>query len=307
MRVGIVGAGLAGLTAAARLREAGLAPVVFEKSRGIGGRLATRRATTPDGRTLLVDHGAALLSPRPDEFGSFLRQAATDGDASEFGGGFIGAPRMSALPRRLAEGIDIRFRAEVAAATPDERGWRLDLGGGAVERVDAVILTAPAPQTARLAAAAPGLAAAAASAEMAPAWTLIAAWDDAPDAREVASLAPPLAALAVATGRPGRPERPFALAAHAREDWSAENLELEREEAAARLLPALAETLGLDPRTGVHGAAHRWRYARARRPVGRPCLAEAGLFAAGDWLLGPEAGDAWASGRAAAEAVLAAR
>ncbi|PMP83934.1 MAG: FAD-dependent oxidoreductase, partial [Chloroflexus aggregans] len=40
--VAIVGAGVAGLAAAHALATAGFTPVVFEKSRGVGGRAATR-------------------------------------------------------------------------------------------------------------------------------------------------------------------------------------------------------------------------------------------------------------------------
>lgn len=39
--IAIIGAGMAGLTCARGLADAGLHPVVFDKGRGIGGRLAT--------------------------------------------------------------------------------------------------------------------------------------------------------------------------------------------------------------------------------------------------------------------------
>ncbi|CAN0525952.1 unnamed protein product, partial [Scytosiphon promiscuus] len=42
-RIAIIGAGLAGLAAGRALAETGMTPVIFEKSRGLGGRLATRR------------------------------------------------------------------------------------------------------------------------------------------------------------------------------------------------------------------------------------------------------------------------
>ena len=53
-RIAVIGSGIAGLACARRLSDAGYAPILFDKGRGIGGRLATRR--TPDGRQF--DHGA---------------------------------------------------------------------------------------------------------------------------------------------------------------------------------------------------------------------------------------------------------
>ena len=41
----IIGAGMAGLACARRLARAGHTPLVLDKSRGIGGRLATRQVT----------------------------------------------------------------------------------------------------------------------------------------------------------------------------------------------------------------------------------------------------------------------
>ena len=52
-RIGIVGAGICGLAAAAELAAAGREVAVFDKSRGIGGRLATRRVDA-----MSFDHGA---------------------------------------------------------------------------------------------------------------------------------------------------------------------------------------------------------------------------------------------------------
>jgi renalase len=55
--VAIAGAGICGLTCAVALQEAGYRVVVVEKSKGVGGRVATRRL-----EHAWVDHGAPTLS-----------------------------------------------------------------------------------------------------------------------------------------------------------------------------------------------------------------------------------------------------
>ncbi|MDX1531103.1 MAG: NAD(P)-binding protein, partial [Rhodothermales bacterium] len=56
----IIGAGAAGLAAAFGLRDSGVAVTLFEKSRGVSGRAATRRRTA-DGQTWRYDHGAQYV------------------------------------------------------------------------------------------------------------------------------------------------------------------------------------------------------------------------------------------------------
>ena len=57
----VVGAGMAGLTAAGKLTEQGVNVVVLEKARGVGGRLATRRIDAG-----VCDHGAQLFEAASD-------------------------------------------------------------------------------------------------------------------------------------------------------------------------------------------------------------------------------------------------
>ena len=60
LRVVVVGAGLAGLTCAYRLRQAGIVATVYEASNSLGGRCATRRGDFADGQT--AEHGGELRS-----------------------------------------------------------------------------------------------------------------------------------------------------------------------------------------------------------------------------------------------------
>jgi renalase len=147
-RIAVIGAGMAGLSCARRLADAGYAPVVFDKGRGIGGRLATRR--TPDG--LQFEHGAQYVTARSAGFEALLEQARTAGAAALWTDGAegtdrphsVGTPGMNALAKHLARGLAIRQGIQVTALREAGRGWTLTLPGE--EQVfDRVVVTVPAP------------------------------------------------------------------------------------------------------------------------------------------------------------------
>lgn len=303
--IAVIGAGLAGLTCAHALREAGLAPRVFEKSRGLGGRLATRRT---DG--LAFDHGAQFMTARGAPFAEWLDGAVARGEAAEWrpdglDGGrrrYVGVPKMNAPLRHLADGLEPAVRTEVAAVARDDGGWRLKLADGtATEPFDRVICTAPAPQAAKLLAADAALAEALAQVEIAPCWTLMVAFDRAPDLPDAAQdPRDGIAWMARAGSRPGR-DAAHAWVVHASPEWSTGHLELGKDDARDRLMGLLGPVPA-----PVHAAAHRWRYAMTTRPLGRPFAASAdgSLMAGGDWTLGARVEAAFDSGKALAQAVI---
>ncbi|MBC7822907.1 MAG: FAD-dependent oxidoreductase, partial [Candidatus Parcubacteria bacterium] len=65
--IAVIGAGVAGLTCAQQLHQAGYRVVVIEKSRGMGGRLATRRLQGTH-----ADHGVCYLKPKDDRFKALI-------------------------------------------------------------------------------------------------------------------------------------------------------------------------------------------------------------------------------------------
>src|SRR5688572_22830883 len=67
-RIVVVGAGLAGLTCAYRLRQAGVAATVFEANSRLGGRCWTQRGAFSDSQ--LAEHGGELI----DQGHSAIRQ-----------------------------------------------------------------------------------------------------------------------------------------------------------------------------------------------------------------------------------------
>jgi renalase len=70
----IIGAGMAGIACARTLVQAGHQVTVFEKSRGYGGRMATR--SSPFGT---FDHGAQYFTVRDARFAQAIATAAPGG------------------------------------------------------------------------------------------------------------------------------------------------------------------------------------------------------------------------------------
>ena len=309
-RIAVIGAGIAGLACAAALRDAGVAVAVFEKSRGLGGRIANRRTDAAS-----FDHGAQYVSARGSAFRDYLDIAVAGGHAGDWdprgdlGAGplrrWVGQPGMSALVRPLAEGLEIHFACRVEGLARAAGGWRLVLADGReAGPFTGVAVTAPAPQARELAGEA--VAADLAEVRMAPCWAVMAAFE-APVQASFDAARPagrPLAWAARNASKPGRDRRPDTWVLHADPDWSRERLEDDPPAIGPLLLAAFEALAGAPLPPACYTAAHRWRYAMVEAPLGRSHLfdGEAGLGLAGDWCLGPRVEAAFDSGRALAQA-----
>ena len=152
--VAVVGAGVAGLTAAEQLASRGHVVTVVDKGRSVGGRLATRRIA---GATL--DHGAQFFTVRTPEFAETVARAGDAGVVHEWCRGFgpgpdgharyAGSTGMNGLAKHLAVGLDVSVGTEVESITASPDRWSLVHRGGAIE-ADALVLTPPVPQSLHL-------------------------------------------------------------------------------------------------------------------------------------------------------------
>ena len=311
LSVAVVGAGLAGLTCARRLADAGLRVTSFEKSRGLGGRLATRRADPG----LRFDHGAQFVTARGTAFRALLHKleaAAALAAWTPRGRGpkadttwWVGAPGMAALVRPLAEGLDVRLTARVVAVTETAEGWGLtQQDGQTVGPFDRLVLALPQTQAGELLAGRPE-AEALSAVRVAPCWTAMLAFAEPLqtdfDVRQ--SDEPLLSWAARNASKPGRDAVPESWVLQAGPEWSAAHLEAEPEEILPLLTAAFASQAGALPEP-LYATAHRWRYARTISPLGRPFLDCGGLLVGGDWCLGARAEAAYDSGLAMADAIL---
>jgi predicted NAD/FAD-dependent oxidoreductase len=311
--VAIIGAGLAGISAARVLMAQGHAVTIFDKGRGPGGRLATRRIEA-EGRKLQFDHGAQYLRAEGAGFAAALAEAGTAPwpDAARR----VGVPSMSAVPRALLGAIPCVASRHVGQITGSPGAWMLRPGkplpDGAPEEAGpfaAVLLTMPATQAREvLGHTAPGLHEALANIRYAPCWTVMASFDAPLPLPE--TLRPEAHAIGWAardSAKPGRDARQENWVIQAGPVWTRANLEVSAEEIARPLLAELGAFSSAPLPTPFMAVAHRWRYSLLEAPLGEPYLwdATARIGYASDGCIGGRAEAAWDSGAALAARVLA--
>lgn len=334
MKVLVIGAGIAGLTAARALAERGHAVRVLDKGRSPGGRVATRRvldgdADRPEHAALAFDHGAQYFTVRDPRFAAEVeawhrdrvvqvwhgKLAAFDSEGREPVEDetirWVGVPGMSAIARHLARGLDLACRARVdglvSQESSGEPGWiaRLDTG----ERegpFDAVVVAVPPPQATPLVTASPSLTEAVGQARMHPCWAALVAFVDRVQAPFDGAFATSSPLGWLARNR-SKPQRGLAetWVLHASATWSASHVADDGEAVGAFLLNAFADLVRAPLPRPVHLSTHRWRYAAADPGlnVGALVDAERRLAVCGDWCAGSRVEDAFISGLAAADAV----
>jgi renalase len=311
----VIGAGMAGLTAAAELQRAGLRVLVLDKGRGVGGRLGTRRI---DGATF--DHGAQFITTRDPRFAAVLERGRQNGAMEEWCHGFAGAadghprwrgkPAMSAVAKHLALGLDLLLETPVAALRQAGNRWRVETTTGRTFTAGAMILTPPVPQSLALLdeggiVLTPEMRARLAAIEYERCLAVMAVLDGPSRIPPPGGLAPadgPIAWLAdnQLKGISAEP----AVTIHATHAFSLEHWDHDRQESGRALLDAAAPWLGAEIRTfQVHG----WRYSKPMRVDEelRVLVSQSPLLLlAGDAFAGPRVEGAALSGWAAAEAIL---
>ena len=155
-RVVVIGAGMAGLTAAHRLQEQ-CDVIVLDKGRGVGGRLATRRIGDAT-----IDHGAQFITTHTDEFAATITKLVGSGVVAPWFRGrigpngvvdpdghtrFRGAVSMNAIAKALAVGLDVRTASLVSSLVHDGKSWTVVLADGTELKADGIVVTSPVPQT----------------------------------------------------------------------------------------------------------------------------------------------------------------
>ena len=322
-RVAVVGAGLSGLMCARTLSDHGFEVQVFEKSRGAGGRMATRRG---DGG-LRFDHGAQYFTARDRRFRRYVNSWRQDGLVEPWAGRlvslsqgeilaeksgverYVGVPAMNSICKHLAQDLKVDYGVTVEPLTWKGGRWLLrgkergDLGS-----FDVSLISAPAPQAATLVAEQAAMASKIAEVPMHECWAVMLALKQSTELEFDGAFVndSSLAWISKNSSKPGRSQSPETWVLHASSGWSHQNIELSTEAVAEELLQAFTAATGLSSLKIERAVAHRWRYALPPEPLSDSCVFDGDrkIGCCGDWCGGPRVEGAFLSGMAAAGRVL---
>ncbi len=331
----VIGAGVAGLTCARELSLAGHEVLVVDKSRGAGGRCATRRVDDQP-----VDYGPVFVHGSDADFVELVRslpgvQVLDDWPRRRRGAGkpcqhdtflptehrFALAEGVSALPKFLAEHVHVRLDTRVTDVSLHDARWRVEVAGAEPLETSSLVLAMPVEQT------------------LAFVWPLVEHSEELEAVAMLLDMIPSLPCLTVLAGYPldtpapdwdifypessesvmlvchdsaKRPTpRHRALVIQASPRWSRDNLDADPDSWSRALLEETANLIGPWVAKPAWKHAHRWRYSRVdlgnelTGPVRITLPGGASLGLAGD-VFAPGGGleASWLAGRTLARRML---
>lgn len=325
-RIAVIGAGISGLACATELKKCGFEVTVFDKSRGVGGRMSHRYF-----QEWGADHGAQYFTVKEERFAEEIKSWEAAGTIEAWSGKivsfdhgnitelrsernrYVGVPTMSAPAKYLASNLNITLSHTITAlklqkplrGSKNKNGlWQLisKEQGLLPQEFDHVVLAIPSPQAKVLIDEhSDQLIETCDQVVMLPCWTLMAylknplnlGFDGAFVHNHLFSW------MARDSAKPGR--SPYeSWVAQASSDWSLENIDLSQAEAEAQLIAGFKELTGVDPDLYQ---THLWRYSKLETPTETNFALDThiNMSICGDWLRSSTVEGAWTSGHALAQ------
>lgn len=283
-KIAVIGAGASGLTFAEHWPNT---VTVFEKSRGVGGRMSTRRK-----EALRFDHGLPYFLT-PIEQSSHIQQWQDH---------YVSVPQANSWCKEKAKNLSVQTDFKVELLKFQQSKWWICSLDKEVGPFDIVVLTAPPVQTYELLPVDFAFKKDILSAQMKPCFTLMIT------CKKPLSLEksywnldhPRLSRIFYENSKPQRDLPTACFVAHSQLEWAEKNLENDREEVQKTLLADFLANLQLSSFDIESSELHCWRYAITARPLGADYLWDEKLKigVCGDWLLGATADHAVASAKA---------
>ena len=305
IKIAIIGAGLSGLTFAHLLQD--YADItLFEKARGVGGRMSTRRA-----EPYFFDYGAQYFTARTKRFQDFVQTLVGKGIIErwnaryvKFRGNqiiekrnwpdeeprYVGVPGMSYIAKFLAQGLNIHCNKRITSLNRQGTWQLIDEAGQQSQGFDWVICTAPSPQAVDLLPDSFKYHADIQVIKMRACFSLMLGFEQSlPLDFEAAHVTDSdLSWIAVNSHKPQRPDL-FTLTVHSSEDYAAAHIDDDRDQVIKHLINETSHIIGQDVSQANYKNIHGWRYANNADKKQKSSVfidQDIKLAACGDWCLG---------------------
>mgnify|MGYP001238097324 CR=1 FL=1 len=304
MKVAIIGAGLSGLTAAHFLNDCA-SITIFEKARGVGGRMSTRQAGS-----YFFDHGAQYFTARTKPFQNFIQPLLNQGIIQRWDARwvkfdnaqivdrknwindeprYVGVPGMNKICRHLAENLNVLINTKISSMQY-KRGWELfDESGQVYRNFDWVISTVPSPQVQELFPKNFSYHELIKTIKMKACFSLMLGFEKKlPLDFEVAHVSnSDLSWVAVNSHKPER-SNDYTLVVHSSVKYAEAHINTDRKKVLDHLLIETSRILDIDVSDLSYSTIHGWRYANNETRVKHSVFLDKDhrLAVCGDWCLG---------------------
>ncbi|MDA9817652.1 FAD-dependent oxidoreductase [Flavobacteriaceae bacterium] len=314
-KIAIIGAGISGLTIAKKLEKLNEV-TVFDKSKGIGGRMATRRVDNYH-----FDHGAQFFTAKSNEFKELCQKAKSDGIIEEwncnfveitrnqtsrrwsFGNDkahFVAKPQMNNLCKYIAKDLNILLGKQVKSINFDNKKWSLKtIEDEIFNNFDYLILAIPSHQAINLIPKDFKYFDTISNIKMTGCFTLMIGFKEKLSIEFDAALVKEsnISWISVNSSKPERPNG-FSLVVNSSNKWADENIEEDLEVVKEKMITSLKEIIDFDSNNIDYQNIHRWRYANANSQKGNKSLFDPNLNLGicGDYLISGRVENAFLSG-----------
>ena len=309
-KIAVIGAGIAGSYLAFKLDQAGFQVEVYEKSRGTGGRTASKRWEQAS-----LDFGAQFIEANNPDFKNFLlEQSQTktviewknykfkiyDKARNKITGDifpdnknlYLANPKMTSLCKELCKDLQTHFQNKVIKVSKAQNNqvtvYSETESGPQQENFDWVISTAPPAQSREIFVEFEDFNKEFEGIEMKAHYALMlsSSKDFSPDYDGINVENSILNWIGVLSKKPNRENKETQLILHSNYKWTSENLDTNKEEIKDTMLKELFEITGFEDKEPNFIHLHRWLYGRTLKPRGKDYLLDKKnqIGIAADWL-----------------------
>ncbi len=322
-KIAIIGTGLSGLTAAHFLKD--YADIsLFDKSRGVGGRMSTRRAAP-----YAFDHGAQFFTAKTEAFKTFIAPmidtaviACWEARFAEIKNKkiilqkqwnnahphYVGVPAMNAIPKYLSRDLNIQLNTRIKAIARHQSKWYItNENDDVLGEYDWIISAIPPQQALAILPNTLPFYAMINAFKMQACFVLMLGFESNPGLEfDIARIDDSvISCLSTNSSKPGR-GKPHSLLIYSTNQWANEHADTDHTQAMNTIYQKVSEMIHLDLTPVVHKTLHKWRYANIEKQRGKTHLLDAklGVAVCGDWFIQGRVEGAFESGFKAAKQII---